>query len=379
MTAEHQSRGPLSGIKIVEFAGLGPGPFAATLLADLGADVIRIDRPGGSESDRLRKLLTRSRPLIEADLKNPKHVESVLTLLDSADALIEGFRPGVMERLGLGPDIVLKRNPKMVYGRMTGWGQTGPLALAAGHDINYIAITGALDAIGTKDQPVPPLNLVGDFGGGSMYLIAGILSAIISASKTGQGQVIDCAIVDGAVSLMTMFAELTIQGRWKDERQANMLDGGANFYRTYECADGKHVSIGAIEPQFYAELCELTGFSDPDNARRTEAGAWPSLSRKMEALFKTKTRDEWSALLEGTDACFAPVLSLAEAPRHPQLAQRDTFVTIDGKVMPGPAPRFSRTPASIRTVSRDPIPLEEMVERWGASSAIDKSVKAGSG
>ena len=325
--------GPLAGLRIVEFAGIGPGPFAAMLLADMGAEILRIDRPGGADPYS-KHVLTRGRRTVIANLKDPAEVERVLTLLGSADALIEGARPGVMERLGLGPDIVLKRNPRLVYGRMTGWGQSGPLAKAAGHDLNYIAITGALAAIGPKAGPVPPLNLVGDFGGGALYLVMGMLAAMLSARETGQGQVVDCAICDGAASMMAMFSDLSAQGRWSGGREANLLDGGAPFYRTYECADGKHVSIGALEPQFYALLRDLAGLDGPEFDRDDEL-VWPALHHRLEAVFRARTQAEWCALLEGSDACFAPVLSLAEAPDHPHLKARGTFITIDGVVQPG--------------------------------------------
>jgi alpha-methylacyl-CoA racemase len=282
-------------------------------------------------------------------------------LLDSADALIEGFRPGVMERLGLGPDVVLGRNPRLVYGRMTGWGQTGPLAQAAGHDLNYIAVTGALAAIGPESHPVPPLNLVGDYGGGSLYLVAGLLAGIISARTTGRGQVVDAAICDGAASMMAMFCELTAQGKWRDQRGANLLDGGAPFYRTFVCADGRHVAIGALEPQFYALLCRSTGF---DGADGQDEPAWPDLHGRFEALFLTRTRDDWCRLLEGTDACFAPVLTLAEAPEHAHLAARQTFLTLEGVVQPAPAPRFSATPSTARPPVREPVPIDTVAALW---------------
>ncbi|MBV8661584.1 MAG: CoA transferase [Hyphomicrobiales bacterium] len=363
--ARRDRSGPLAGLRIVEFAGIGPGPFAAMLLADMGADVVRLDRPSGSDPYS-RNVIARGRPRVAADLKDPLEIERVLGLLDSADALIEGFRPGVMERLGLGPDVVLARNPRLVYGRMTGWGQSGPLAQAAGHDINYIAVTGALAAIGDDDGPVPPLNLVGDYGGGSLYLVAGLLAALLSAARTGEGQVVDCAIADGAASLMAMFSELSSQGRWSDRRGANLLDGGAPFYRAYACADGRHIALGALEPQFYALFRKLVGLADdPDFDRRDDPAVWPQLRAKLAALFLTRTREEWSRLLEGTDACFAPVLTLAEAPDHPHLAARGTFVTIDGVTQPAPAPRFSRTPSAIGPIG-ETATLDEVLEAWRA-------------
>ncbi len=355
--------GPLAGLRIVEFAGIGPGPFAAMLLADMGADVIRLDRPSGSDPYS-RNVIARGRPRVAIDLKDPAETERVLSLLDSADALIEGFRPGVMERLGFGPDVVLARNPRLVYGRMTGWGQTGPLAQAAGHDINYIAVTGALAAIGDESGPVPPLNLVGDYGGGSLYLVAGLLAALLSAARTGEGQVVDCAISDGAASLMAMFSELSSQGRWSDRRGANLLDGGAPFYRAYACADGRHIALGPLEPQFYAQFRKFAGLEDdPDFDRRDDPEVWPKLRAKLAALFLTRTREEWSLLLEGTDACFAPVLTLSEAPNHPHLAARGTFVTVDGVTQPAPAPRFSKTPSAIGPIG-ETATLDEVLEAW---------------
>ena len=360
--------GPLSGLKIVEFAGIGPGPFCGMLLSDLGADVVRVDRKGGrggAPSD----VTSRGRRSIALDLKSPDAIAAVLKLLESADGLIEGFRPGVMERLGLGPEVVLARNPKLVYGRMTGWGQFGPYAKAAGHDMNYIAITGALHAIGTEDKPVPPLNLVGDFGGGALYLAFGLMAGIISARETGKGQVIDCAMSDGAASLMAMFYGFKGAGIWKDERRSNLLDGGAHFYDTYQCADGKWISIGSIEPQFYALLLEKTGITDPEFANQMDRSAWPSLKAKLQEVLRTKTQAEWCAIMDATDICFAPVLTLDEAPTHPHNAARETFVTIEGVVQPAPAPRFSATPGAVQ----GPPPKigahnEEALADWGFSS-----------
>ena len=360
--------GPLSGLKIVEFAGIGPGPFCGMLLSDLGADVVRVDRKGGrggAPSD----VTSRGRRSIALDLKSPDAIAAVLKLLESADGLIEGFRPGVMERLGLGPEVVLARNPKLVYGRMTGWGQFGPYAKAAGHDMNYIAITGALHAIGTEDKPVPPLNLVGDFGGGALYLAFGLMAGIISARETGKGQVIDCAMSDGAASLMAMFYGFKGAGIWKDERRSNLLDGGAHFYDTYQCADGKWISIGSIEPQFYALLLEKTGITDPEFANQMDRSAWPSLKAKLQEVLRTKTQAEWCAIMDATDICFAPVLTLDEAPTHPHNAARVTFVTIEGVVQPAPAPRFSATPGAVQ----GPPPKigahnEEALADWGFSS-----------
>ena len=333
-------QGPLSGLRIVEFAGIGPGPFCGMLLSDLGADVVRVDRKGqgrGAPSD----VTARGRRSVALDLKKPESVEACLKLMEAADGIIEGFRPGVMERLGLGPDVALKRNPKLVYGRMTGWGQTGPWAQAAGHDMNYIAITGALHAIGTGDNPVPPLNLVGDFGGGALYLAFGLLAGVIQARETGKGQVVDCAMSDGAASLMAMFYGMKGAGIWKDERRTNLLDGGAHFYDTYQCSDGKWVSIGSIEPQFYALLLEKTGINDPEFQKQHDRSAWPELRQKLANVIAQKTRDEWTEIMGGTDVCFAPILDLDEAPKHPHNAARETFVEVSGVVQPAPAPRCS--------------------------------------
>lgn len=362
-------QGPLSGLKIVEFAGIGPGPFCGMLLSDLGADVVRIDRKGPGRASPAN-VTARGRRSVALDLKSPAAIETCLKLMERADAAFEGFRPGVMERLGLGPDVALKRNPRLVYGRMTGWGQFGPLAQAAGHDMNYIALTGALHAIGTADKPVPPLNLVGDFGGGALYLAFGLLAGVIQARETGRGQVVDCAMTDGAASLMAMFYGFKAQGMWSGERRANMLDGGAHFYDTYQCRDGKWVSIGSIEPQFYALLMEKTGVNDPEFARQMDRGAWGSLREKLAHVIAQKTRDEWCELMEGTDVCFAPVLDLDEAPRHPHNVARKTFVEVEGVVQPAPAPRFSATPGAIQ----GPPPANgahdvEALTDWGFSQA----------
>lgn len=362
-----QSRkGPLSGTKIVEFAGIGPGPFCGMLLSDMGADVVRIDRKGGRGGSKF-DITARGRRSIALDLKKPEAVEATLRLLEKADGLIEGFRPGVMERLGLGPDPVHKRNPKLVYGRMTGWGQTGPLAHAAGHDINYIALTGALHAIGRKgEKPVPPLNLVGDFGGGALYLAFGLVCGLLEARHSGKGQVIDTAMTDGSASLMAMFYGFKGMGMWAEQREHNLLDGAAHFYDTYETSDGKWVAIGSIEPQFYALLLGKAGLTDPTFQNQMDRAHWPALKAKVAAAIATKTRDEWDKLMEGSDVCYAPVLSLEEAPRHPHNKARETFVTLDGVVQPAPAPRFSRTSPAIQ----GPAPLigqhtEEALADWG--------------
>jgi len=340
-------KGPLSGLKVLEFAGIGPGPFCGMLLSDLGADVVRIDRKGSGRAAPW-DITARGRRSVALDLKQPAAVETCLKLMETADAVFEGFRPGVMERLGLGPEVALKRNPRLVYGRMTGWGQTGPYAKAAGHDMNYIAITGALHAIGTTDKPVPPLNLVGDFGGGALYLAFGLMVGVIQARETGRGQVIDCAMSDGAASLMAMFYGFKAAGMWKDERRSNLLDGGAHFYDTYQCADGKWVSIGSIEPQFYGLLLEKTGIDDPQFKGQMNRDEWPQLREKLAAVIATKTQAEWCELMEATDVCFAPVLTLEEAPNHAHNAARQTFVEIGGVTQPAPAPRFSATPGEIQ-------------------------------
>ena len=335
--------GPLEGVRVVEFAGLGPGPFAAMLFSDMGADVLRIDRKGGRSPGKA-EISYRGRRALAFDLKKPEAAEAVLKLIEKADALIEGFRPGVMERLGLGPEICLKRNPRLLFGRMTGWGQSGPLRDAAGHDINYIALTGALHAIGeTGGRPVPPLNLVGDFGGGALYLAFGIVCGLLEAKKSGKGQVIDAAMTDGAASLMTMFYGMLTSGFWQDKRGSNLLDSGAHFYGTFETKDGKWVAIGSLEPQFYKELLEKTGISDPAFGAQMDREQWPALKEKLAAIIRSKTRDEWDAIMLGSDVCYAPVLSLTEAPKHPHNVARKTFVEIAGIMQPAPAPRFSRT------------------------------------
>ena len=346
MASTQRASGPLTGVRIVEFAGIGPGPFACMLLADMGAEVVTLDRVGAKKN--LKSVAGRGRKVVELDLKDKASIAQVLDLLASADALIEGFRPGVMERLGLGPDLVLAKNPRLVYGRMTGWGQEGPLAQAAGHDINYISVTGALSAIGPKEKPAPPLNLVGDFGGGALYLVVGVLAALLEAKKSGKGQVVDAAMCDGAAALMSMFFDMMAAGRWIEGRESNFLDGGAHFYGVYECACGNFISIGSIEPQFYALLRQLAGLTDTGFDAQMDRKAWPELKRKLIDVFKTKTREEWCKLMEGTDVCFAPVLTMAEAPDHPHMAARKIFVNRHGVTQPAPAPRFSRTPSAIR-------------------------------
>ena len=352
-TTEGSGMGPLTGIRVIEIAGIGPGPFCAMMLADMGADVVRVDRASaarGGDPDRPPlDLLNRGRRSVGIDLKSSEGVETVLALAEGADALLEGFRPGVAERLGIGPDDCLARNPRLVYGRMTGWGQEGPYASAAGHDLNYIALAGALHGIGRQGEaPVPPLNLVGDFGGGGMYLAFGMACALLEARNSGQGQVVDAAMVDGAASLMTAFFGMARSGFWSEERGTNMLDTGAHFYNVYETADGRYISLGPIEPQFYAELRERLGLHGPEWDHQTDRSRWPELKEKLAALVAQRTRDEWCELLEGTDTCFAPVLSLAEAPEHAHNRERGTFAEVAGVVQPGPAPRFSLTPGAIR-------------------------------
>ena len=335
--------GPLAGINIIEFAGIGPGPFCGMMLADQGATVTVLHRPGKAPDPRLA--LSRSRKLVEIDLKSEEGIATARQLVKEADGLIEGFRPGVMERLGLGPDVLLGENPKLVYGRMTGWGQYGPLAAAAGHDINYISLSGALHAFGRAgDKPTPPINMVGDFGGGGMMLAFGMVSALLHAKTGGMGQVVDCAMTDGSATLMAMIYDFHNIGQWRDERGVNLLDTGAHFYDTYETADGKFISIGSIEPQFYAQLRQVAGLAENgDFDAQMDPRQWPVLKEKLTGLFKTKTRTQWCELMEGTDICFAPVLSLTEAKEHPHNVERQTFVDVGGLQQPAPAPRYSVT------------------------------------
>lgn len=346
--------GPLEGIKVIELAGIGPGPYACMLLADMGADVIRVDRAqsvvGGDPAMPPMDLLNRGRRSIGVDLKHPDGIETILKLVESADVLIEGFRPGVTERLGLGPDACLARNPKLVYGRMTGWGQDGPYAQSAGHDINYIALAGALDPIGREgEKPIAPLNLVGDFGGGAMFLVFGITCALVERISSGKGQVVDTAMVDGAASLTTMFHGMRAIGFWNEERGTNLLDTGSHFYDTYETKDGKYISVGAIEPQFYKELIRLAGLEGEELPFQMDRNQWPALKERFTELFKKKTRDEWCATMEHTDACFAPVLSMFEAHEHPHIKARGTYTEVAGVIQPAPAPRLSRTPGAIKS------------------------------
>ena len=376
--------GPLSGLRIVEMSGIGPGPMCAMLLADLGADVIRLDRLQDSRLGMVKEarynLLNRGRRSAAVDLKTPEGVETVLKLIDQADALVEGFRPGVMERLGLGPDVCFKRNPKLVFGRVTGWGQDGPLALAAGHDMNYIALTGALHSIGSKDgPPVPPLNLVGDFGGGALYIAFGIVCAIVEAAKSGQGQIVDAAMTDGASSLMTAIYGLKAQGMFGAGRGSNVLDSGAHFYQVYETEDGQYISLAPIERKFYEELLERVGFDKQKFDDQWNPDGWTASRDDMQEVFKTKTRDEWCEVLEGTDVCFAPVLSLDEAPDHPHNKARETFVEVEGVTQPAPAPRFSRTPGKIqRPPPKAGENTDEVLADWGfAADELGRLRQAG--
>ena len=341
--------GPLTGIRVVEMAGIGPGPFTAMMLSDLGAEVIRVDRLSHKGIGHRANVLNRGRKSIALDLKNPRGVETTLRLIEQADVVLEGFRPGVMERLGLGPEKCLSVNPRLIFGRMTGWGQTGPLSQAAGHDINYISIAGALGAMGYADRPpAPPLNLVGDFGGGAMYLLTGILAALVERATSAQGQIIDAAMSDGTASLLSPFFGLMAMNMWTTDRFSNRLDGGAFYYGSYECSDGRYISIGSLEPQFYALLLEKAEITGPEFQEQLDEAAWPAKREKLTQLFKTKTRQQWCDIMEGTDVCFAPVLDLKEAPNHPHNIDRKTFVELDGVVQPAPAPRFSRTQGEIQ-------------------------------
>ncbi len=360
-----QRSGPLADLRVVEFAGLGPGPFACMLLSDMGADVVVVDRPGKRLGDP-KQLTGRGRRVVLADLKQPDQRDGVLNLLARADVLVEGFRPGVMERLGLGPDVLLARNPALVYGRITGWGQHGPLAHAAGHDINYIALSGALHAIGPAGgAPVPPLNLVGDYGGGSLYLVSGILAALHERQRSGRGQVVDAAIVDGTLSMMTYFMSSALRGQFNDRRGTNLLDGGAPFYGVYATADGGHVAVGALEPAFFALLCERLGVAPELREAQGDRARWPALRSEFQRIFAQRTRAEWQALLEGSDACLAGVLSLAEAVEHPHHVARQAFVDVEGVRHAAPAPRFSRTPSVIQgPAPAEASEIQEVLSNW---------------
>lgn len=370
MSTADQHPGPLTGLKILEFAGLGPVPFCGMLLSDLGADVLRIDRAGGRQYDRY-SVEARGRRSVILDLKNTSDRNIALQLIAKADGLIEGFRPGVMERLGLGPETAHELNPKLIYGRMTGWGQTGPLAQAPGHDINYVALSGALHAMGSKEKPAIPLNLLGDFGGGALYLAFGLLAALHHAEKTGEGQVIDCAMSEGVTSLMGMLYGEHAAGRWQDQREANIIDGGAHFYNNYECACGKWIAIGSIETPFYTALLKALELDqDPDFAEQMNQANWPALTGRLEALFRTRSRDDWCERFAGTEICFAPVLSLSEAPGHPHNRARQVFTEITGVMHPSPLPRFSKTPAAIQSA---PAPAgtggDDALADWGIDKA----------
>ncbi len=370
--------GPLEGVRVVEIAGIGPGPFCAMLLADMGAEVVRVDRPAAEDSPGLPQLLGRGRRSLVVDLKHERGAEVVLRLAADADALIEGFRPGVAERLGIGPDVCLARNPRLVYGRMTGWGQDGPLRHAAGHDIDYIAVAGALHPIGQQGRaPVPPLNLLGDYGGGGLLLAFGIACGLLEARRSGQGQVIDAAIVDGAALLTTMVHELAPLGLWNERRGTNLLDGGAPFYGVYETADGEHMAVGALEPKFYAELLGRLGLDAGDLPAPADRARWPQLRERLAAVFRTRTRAEWCELLEGSDACVAPVLRPSEAPAHRHNLERGTFVPVGGSPQPAPAPRFSRTPPT--PPSPPPAPgqhTDEVLAAWGFDAAEIAALRA---
>ena len=363
--------GPLSGFKIIEMAGIGPGPFCGMMLSDLGAEILRIDRADKVRADAQasKDLLGRGRKSVAVDLKTPEGVELVLRLLQNADGLIEGYRPGVMERLGLGPEACIARSPRLVYGRMTGWGQDGPMAQAAGHDINYIALAGALEPIGRRGEaPVPPLNLVGDFGGGGMLLAYGMVCGMLETSRSGKGQVVDAAMVDGAASLMSIINGMRQIGFWQEERGTNLLDTGAFYYDVYECKDGKYISIGALEPQFYSIMLEKMELTADDFPNQHDRSQWPAAKVKIAAIWKTKTRTEWCEIFEGSDACFAPVLSMSEAPEHPHMQARKTFVERDGMIQAAPSPRFSRTPGEIQGPPANPGEhTHEALQSWGLS------------
>ena len=336
--------GPLKGLKIIEMAGIGPGPFCGMVLADLGAEIIRVDRASAIGTGSKQEPSNRGKKSIAVDLKAKEGVEVVLKLVETADAIFEGFRPGVMERLGIGPEVCLARNDRIVFGRMTGWGQEGPLANAAGHDINYISLSGALAAIGRPGSPpVPPLNLIGDFGGGGMLLALGLVAALLESKESKKGQVVDAAMTDGSALLMTMIYSMQSSGMWKTTMGSNLLDGGSHFYDTYECKDGKFISIGSIEPQFYALLCQIAELDEKVFSKQMSRDLWPEQKEEIKKIFVKKTRDEWCELMEGTDVCFAPVLDMSEAPEHPHNKERKTFIDLEGVTQPAPAPRFSRT------------------------------------
>jgi alpha-methylacyl-CoA racemase len=378
--------GPLQGYRVIEVAGIGPGPFCAMMLADMGAEVIRVDRSVEVKSTLPDKpafdVLTRGRRSVALDLKHPDGVEALLALVEKADAIIEGFRPGVMERLGIGPEVCQERNPKLVYGRMTGWGQDGPYAPWSGHDINYISLAGALAHIGRRGEaPVPPLNLVGDFGGGGMLLAYGVVCGLLEAQRSGQGQVIDAAMVDGSAILMTMFWAFRSSGNFdENNRGTNLLDTGAHFYDTSRCSDGGYISLGSIEPKFYAELMQRTGLDqDPDFAKQMDQSQWPALKARLAEVFLTKTRAEWCEIMEHTDVCFAPVLTMGEAAQHPHNVERNTFIDVAGVTQPAPAPRFSRTSTDVPAPPPHPGQhTKAVLTDWGLDpSKVDKLIETG--
>ncbi len=377
MQTANKAQGPLRGVKVVEFVGLGPAPFCAMLLSDLGADVIRIDRPGAFGGGP-EEVLARGRRSIGVNLKAEGAIKACSKILQSADILLEGYRPGVMERLGLGPDVCLKANPKLVYGRMTGWGQHGPLAHAAGHDLNYIALTGALDGIGTTERPVPPLNVVGDFGGGSLYLAVGVLAALHHAQATGEGQVVDAAIVDGTTHLMAAVHQLAAMGMWGQPRGANLLDGGAPFYDCYECSDGKFISIAPLEAEFFALLIEKLELKDhPAMQAQYDAASWPAMRETFETTFKSKTQAQWCELLEGSDVCFAPVLNTEEAAQHSHMQARAAFTEVEGVLQSDAAPRFSRTPGAVQGAAPKPgADSATALQDWGFSESDVDALRA---
>ncbi len=382
-SSRSEAKGPLAGLRLIELGGIGPGPFAAMMLGDMGADVVRIDRIGAGRADYAAEPQfapnSRSRRSIAVDLHNPAGVEVVLRLVEAADGLMDPFRPGVAERLGVGPEACLERKPALVYGRITGWGQSGPLAHTAGHDINYVALSGALHAIGRSDRPVPPLNLVGDYGGGGMLLAFGVVCALLEAKQSGKGQVVDAAMIDGAALLFSAISGMHAAGTWLDAREANVLDGGAHFYDVYETKDGKFVSIGSIEPQFYASLLARLGLSGEDLPTQMDCTAWTMLSERFAAIFRTRTRDEWCSIMEGNEVCFAPVLSIAEAPLHPHARSRDAYVDVGGIRQPAPAPRFSRTPGEARPGPAAPgIDGDDVLQSFGFKfSECEKLRQAG--
>jgi alpha-methylacyl-CoA racemase len=371
MTAETTKlgprRGPLTGVRIVELAAIGPGPFANMMLSDMGADVVYVDRPDAPLPEAT-SVIHRNRRVVKLDLKKPADLAQVIALVEQADVFTEGFRAGTTERLGLGPDVLLAKNPKLVYGRMTGWGQTGPLAKVAGHDINYLSITGALAAFGPADRPRSPLNLVGDYGGGALYLIVGLLAALLEARRTGKGQVVDCAMSDNVLSMLSLFHGFPMKEQWVEERESNVLDGGAPFYGTYTCQDGKFVAIGPLEPQFYAKLCEILGVTtDPVFKVQYDRTRWPAMRARLEEIFRTKTRDEWAAIAETTDACLSPIVTMSEAASHPQMVARQMFSDVNGARQPSPAPQFSATPSAIRGVAESAEPAA-VIAAWKASA-----------